>query len=292
VVDPNIGLRLTISLRCNGEYSYRIANPILFYSNVCGNVDEDYTRDKLDSQLKSELLTALGPAFAKLGGGLEYHEIPAKTNQLAKILNDELSSQWRDVRGIEIVKFGISALNAPREDEDRIKALQTSAVMRDPNMAAATLVNAQSEAMRIAAANQGGAATAYMGMNMAAGAGGMNAANLFALGAQQQQQAQQQPAQQQSGIVAGWDCDCGHNGNTGKFCAECGKAKPETTAGWTCECGTVTGVKFCADCGKPKPAGLPLYRCDKCGWEPPDPKNVPKFCPECGDVFDEKDIKK
>jgi membrane protease subunit (stomatin/prohibitin family) len=287
VVDPSIGLRLTISLRCNGEYSYRIVDPMLFYSNVCGNVDEAYTRDKIDSQLKSELLTALGPSFAKIGSGLEYHELPAKTLELARVLNEQLSSEWRDVRGIEIVKFGISAINAPKEDEDRIKQLQTAAVMRDPAMAAATLVNAQSEAMRTAAANQGGAAVGFMGMNMAGNAGGMNPQALFAM-------ARQAPAAPATGApsAGGWDCSCGHKGNTGKFCADCGKGRPETAAGWKCECGAVNGGRFCADCGKPKPAGLPLYRCDKCGWEPPDPKNVPKFCPECGDVFDEKDIKK
>ncbi|GHV19927.1 virion core protein [Spirochaetia bacterium] len=293
IIDPDINLKLTISLRCNGEYSYRIVDPMLFYANVCGNVDEEYTRDKVDSQLKSELLTALGPAFAKLGGGLEYHEIPAKTLELAKILNEELSSSWKEGRGIEIVKFGISAINAPKEDEDRIKQLQTSAVMRDPTMAAATLVNAQSDAMRTAAGNQGGAAMGFMGMGMAGNAGGMNAQNLFAMGAQQQQAPAPQGNPQSGGAqAAGWDCPCGHKGNTGKFCAGCGKAKSESGAGWKCECGTVNGGKFCADCGKPKPAGAPLYRCDKCGWEPPDPKNVPKFCPECGDVFDENDIKK
>jgi membrane protease subunit (stomatin/prohibitin family) len=260
VIDPSLGLRLTISLRCNGEYSYRIIDPVLFYSNVTGNVEEAYTRDKIDSQLKSELLTALGPAFAKLGGGLEYHELPAKTLELAKVLNEQLSSEWRDGRGIEIVKFGISALNAPKEDEDRIKQLQTAAVMRDPTMAAANLVAAQSEAMRTAAANESGAAMAFMGMGMAGNAGGMNAQNLFDMGQQQSPSPSGTPVggSQTGGAPAPalWDCSCGYKGNTGKFCAECGKAKPETAAGWTCECGTVNGGKFCANCGKPKPSGI------------------------------------
>ncbi|WP_295210233.1 SPFH domain-containing protein [Ruminococcus sp.] len=87
-----------------------------------------------------------------------------------------------------------------------------------------------------------------------------------------------------------WTCACGTE-NTGKFCANCGQPKPQKPEGWTCSCGAVNKGKFCAECGKPKPAAEPLYKCDKCGWEPADPKNPPKFCPECGDPFDDNDIK-
>jgi membrane protease subunit (stomatin/prohibitin family) len=219
VVDPGINLKLTISLRCNGEYSFRIANPALFYANVCGNVEKTFTRDKIESQLKSELLTALQPAFARLAKtGIEYHEISGHTMELAKILNEELSASWKDTRGIEIVKFGVNAVNASKEDEDRIKNLQTAAVMRDPVMAAANLVNAQGDAMRSAASNPGGAMGGFMGMGMANAAGAMNPQALFQMG-------------QQSGAggTANWTCSCGKAGNTGKFCTECGKPKPAET---------------------------------------------------------------
>ena len=66
VVDANIGLDIDIEIRCHGEYAYRIADPVLFYKNICGNVEGEFTRDRIDSQLKSELLTALQPAFAKI----------------------------------------------------------------------------------------------------------------------------------------------------------------------------------------------------------------------------------
>jgi len=266
IVDPNINLRLTISLRANGEYSYRITNPVFFYANVCGNVEDVFTRDKIDSQLKSEIVTVLGPCLGKLGTG-EYHEISYQTEKLAALLNEALSSKWSGNRGIEIVNFGITCTATP-EDEQRIKQLQASAVMRDPTMAAATLVNAQSDAMRTAAGNTGGAMAGFMGMGMAAGAGGMNAQNLFAMG--QQTQGQQTPASP----AAGWTCPCGHAGNTGKFCANCGKPAP--AAGWTCSCGHAGNTgKFCAECGKPAPAA---------GWTCPcgHKDNTGKFCAECG----------
>ena len=87
-----------------------------------------------------------------------------------------------------------------------------------------------------------------------------------------------------------WKCKCGAAA-TGKFCPECGSPKPADTDGWTCSCGTVNKGKFCQSCGAKKPEGAPLYRCDKCGWEPEDPTDPPKFCPECGDIFDDNDKK-
>lgn len=298
VVDNNIGLDIDISIRCNGEYSYKITDPLLFYTNVCGNVTSDYERTEIDSQLKAELMTALQPAFAKISDmGIRYSSVPAHTMELADALNEVLSEKWAQLRGIEIVSFGINAMKASEEDEAMIKDLQRNAVLRNPNMAAATLVGAQADAMKAAASNEStGPMMAFAGMNMANQAGGMNAQQLFQMGQQTAQQAAPAAAPaaatapEPAAPVAGWTCSCGQTGNTGKFCAECGKEKP-AAEGWTCSCGAVNKGKFCSQCGAKKPAGEPLYRCDKCGWEPEDPKNPPKFCPECGDPFDENDIK-
>lgn len=299
VVDNNIGLDIDISIRCNGEYSYKITDPLLFYTNVCGNVTSDYERTEIDSQLKAELMTALQPAFAKISAmGIRYSSVPAHTMELADALNEVLSEKWAQLRGIEIVSFGINAMKASEEDEAMIKELQKNAVLRNPNMAAATLVGAQAEAMKAAAANEStGPMMAFAGMNMATQAGGMNAQQLFQMGqgaAAQQAMPNQGAAPAPNAAPAaapasGWTCSCGQTGNTGRFCSECGKEKP-AAQGWTCSCGAVNKGKFCSECGAKKPAGEPLYKCDKCGWEPEDPKNPPKFCPECGDPFDENDV--
>ena len=302
VVDANIGL--DVSVRCNGEYSYRIVDPILFYTNVCGNVTEEYTRDKIDSQLKSELMTALQPAFAQISAmGIRYSAVPAHTMEVADALNEVLTEKWQQLRGIRIVSFGVNTIKASEEDEAMIKELQKTAVLRNPNMAAATLVGAQAEAMKSAASNTAtGPMMAFAGMNMANNAGGFQAGELFQMGAQRNSQPgnsqvqQGNPSGQESqrakeGEKAGgntWTCQCGKV-NSGKFCVECGSKKPQEE-GWTCSCGTVNKGKFCMECGKKKPEGAPLYKCDKCGWEPEDPYHPPKFCPECGDIFDENDV--
>ena len=284
VVDRNIGLDVDISIRCFGEYSYRICNPILFYTNVSGNVTADYDRSQIDSQLKSELLTALQPAFAKISAmGIRYSALPGHTVEMADALNEVLTKKWRDLRGVEIVSMGVSSVKASEEDEAMIKELQRSAVYRNPGMAAAKMVDAQAEAMKAAAANPNGAMMGFMGMNMAQQAGGLNANQLFQMGQQQAAQAPAAPA----APASGWKCACGNVAN-GKFCPECGAKKPEE--GWTCACGSVNKGKFCPECGAKKPAGALQYKCDKCGWEPEKGSNPPRFCPECGDKFDNDDV--
>ena len=314
VVDNNIGLDIDITVRCNGVFSYKIADPILFYSNVCGNVKTAYTREDIDKQLKAEFLAALQPAFAKISEmGVRYSALPGHTMELSDAMNEVLSSKWKETRGLQIVSIAINSISAPKEDEDMIKEMQKTAVYRNANMAGAALVGAQTEAMKTAAGNAGGAMAGFMGMNMAAQAGGVNAQSLFAMGQQQAQQQAQQAQQANSwtcscGAVntgkfcsecakpkpapqGSWTCECGAT-NSGKFCMECGKPKPASSDGWTCSCGAVNKGKFCMECGKAKPAGAPLYKCDKCGWEPEDPMNPPKFCPECADPFDDNDIQK
>ncbi len=283
IMDQAIGFPLDIKIRCHGEYSYRITNPMLFYTNVCANVDDHFTRDEIDSQLKSELLTALQPAMFKISqNNIYYAAIPAYTMQLADELNALLSSKWRDRRGVEIVEFGVSSVSATEEDEARITEYQRSTAMgRDANMLRGHMAGATAQAMNTAAANENGAMAGFMGMGMAQGAmGGMAG---FMQGATAGQETM---VSQPVGAAGSWKCECGAE-NTGKFCTNCGK--PQPAQGWTCECGSVNQGKFCQNCGKPKPAGAPLYKCDKCGWTPEDPANPPKFCPECGDIFDEND---
>ena len=316
VVDQRAGIDIDISLRCFGEYSYRITNPLLFYTNVCGNVESAYDRSQIEGQLKTELLTALQPAFARISEmGIRYSALPGHTQELSEVLNEVLSAKWRDLRGLEIVSLGVSSVKASEEDEQMIKEMQRNAAFMDPTRAAAHLVGAQASAMQSAAQNQGaGPAMAFMGMNMAGNAGGVNAQNLYQMGRQQPQQSA--PA------ASGWVCpSCGAQA-TGKFCPECGAKKPEPKPaagswtcpscgaqvsgkfcpecgakkpevqpdGWVCACGAVNKGKFCPECGAKKPAGVPQYKCDKCGWEPADPAHPPKFCPECGDPFDDGDI--
>lgn len=245
VADARIGLDIDVSIRCSGVYSYRIADPLMFYARVCGNVEREYTREELDSQLKTEFISALQPAFGKLSDmGLRPNQIVSHTTELEAAMNEVLSDKWGSLRGLEVVSIALGSVTLPPEDAQMIKEAQHAAMMRDPSMAAAVLTGAQAEAMKSAASNRAGAVNGFMGMGMAMNAGGMNAQNLFAMG-QQMQQVQPQPVP--DGV---WRCTCGAVG-TGKFCSECGLPKPSNGGGWTCSCGAVNQGRFCQNCGKP-----------------------------------------
>lgn len=281
VSEPRLNLYLETAVRCSGVYSYRIVDPLLFYTKVCGNVSVQYDRTQIDPQLKAEFISALNVGFGQLAA-LEMlpSQITTHNAELEEAMNAALAKKWGE-RGLEIVSVALSSVTIPPEDADIIKQAQRNAILKDPTMAAATIAGAQAEAMKAAASNTSGAMNGFIGMNMATGAGGFNAQDLFKMG-------QTQP--QQAAPANGWKCPkCGAVA-TGKFCPECGTAKPED--GWKCACGAVNKGKFCAECGAKKPAGALLYKCDKCGWEPEDPAHPPKFCPECGDLFDESDIVK
>ena len=293
---------------------------------MCSNVSTQYDASEIAPRLKSELMNALQPALATLSANkVQYYEIPAHTLEISDALNEQLSNVWRKKRGIEVFSFNINSLSIPEEQQKKITEWEENAMTTDPTTAAARLVGGQIDAMKTAAGNTAGAMTGFMGMGMAAGAGGMggmSAQNLFAMGQQARPDSVDapQPVSRPAPAPAdSWQCSCGATVTgkfcpecgskkpepkpaadswtcscgatvTGKFCPECGKPRPAAAEGWTCSCGAVNKGKFCSECGKPKPAGTPKYKCDKCGWEPADPAHPPKFCPECGDPFDDSDL--
>ena len=293
VVNKRIGMSRTVNVRCNGIYSYTISDPLIFYTRVCGNVKNEFTRSQIDEQLKSEFISALQPAFGALAEQeLRPAQLPAKVNELKKAMNDALKADWAENRGITVESIALNPIRLSEEDLKKITEMEDAATYgSNAFMMAGLQATATANAMEAAASNSAGAMTGFMGMNMAGGAqNGFGAAQQFyQMGVQQAQQAQQvQQTAPAAPAQDGWKCACGAV-NTGKFCAECGSPKP--AEGWKCACGAVNKGKFCPECGAKKPAAEPLYRCDKCGWEPEDPKNPPKFCPECGDRFDDSDIR-
>ena len=258
VVDTNIGLDYDGSCKCFGEYSFKVVNPVLFYTNVCGNVASSYNRSEIEGTMKTELLTALQPAFAKISEmGIRYSQVPAHTTDLCEALKTELSAKWGDQRGIELFSIGISSIKLSDEDEATIKELQKNAVFRNASMGAAQMVGATSKAMQDAANNAGGAALGFMGMNMASNQAAGTINQLYAQAASNMSQPVQQ-AQPQQAAAGAWFCP---------------------------NCGTQCTGNFCMNCGTKKPEAKAVCKCSKCGYTPDDQTNLPKFCPNCGNPF-------
>lgn len=276
VVDSRIGLDVDVNLRCSGTYSYKITDPILFYTSVCANVTTEFSRDEIDHTMKQEFVSALQPALGELSElELRPNQLPKYMPDLEKAMNKALSEKWSKLRGISIVSIAMPNISLPDDDAELIKTAQKTAMYRDPTMAAATLTGAQADAMKAAASNANGAATGFYGLGMAQNAGGMNAQALYDMGSRNE------PAPVKAEQTADtWKCSCGAV-NSGKFCTECGEKR---VTGWRCSCGTVNTGKFCSECGKKKPADE--VKCAGCGWTVKKGEKVPRFCPECGKPFE------
>ena len=269
VVDSKANIDIDVSVRCAGTYSYRISDPILFYTNVCGNVSSCYKRSEIEDQLKAEFISALQPAFAQLSAmEIRPNQIVAHNTDLEKLMNDQLSAKWSELRGLTVRSVALATVTLPDDDAERIKQLQQASSLADPSKRDGYMATMAGSAMNAAASNPNGSMAGFMGMGMAMGMGG----SMMSTPAQQQAYNQQQQAYQAQAV------------------AQPTQAQAAVASGWTCSCGTVNQGNFCQNCGSKKPTDAPLYKCDKCGWTPSDPTNPPKFCPECGDAFDQNDV--
>ena len=289
---------LTLMLKAFGTYSFRIVDPIVFYTNVCANVSDEFLKESIEKQLRAELQSALLPVLGSLAAQrIRYDEIPLKTDEIVKGLNAQLGDAWRAKRGLAIDTLVINNVVPDDSSIQKIRELQESSIYANQtSMLGARIGAAQANAMQDAANNSNGAMTGFMGMNMAMGGGGINANALLQpqQGYSNQQQMQDAPTQQpvQQTVVIGqsmepnyWTCSCGAK-NALLYCQECGKKKPDMPKPWKCECGQENTKKFCGACGRPKPK---RYICDKCGYELDPAAKPPKFCPQCGDPIDEAD---
>lgn len=272
VIDQARGIDYDATIRCNGTYIFRISDPLLFYSKVCGNVSDEYGKDEIADQLKSDFLKALLPAFAKISDlGIRYSAVPGHTAELCDAINEVLAPNWGALKGLQLVDVTINSISMPKEDEDEIQQIKKAVIMSDPTMGAGYVIANNAEAQKIAAGNTAGAMTGFMGMGMAANMAG-NVQNLYAMGQQQQMQQQQmqQPVQTPAN---GWTCACGAV-SQGNFCTNCGAKKPAPAESWQCSCGAVNQGNFCNNCGAKKPdAG---WTCS-CGSV-----NQGNFCNNCG----------
>lgn len=305
---------MAVHIKAFGSYTFYLSNPFLFMNSIAGTAVR-YTKEMLTGQIRSEFIAAFKNTLAELGSDaykIEAMDLPHKDDEIIAIMREKNYDVYLGDRGVTIWSIAVESIKFDEESEKKIRDYELS----DAYTQSGYLAGAAGRAMEGAAANPGGAVAGFMGMNMAQGAGDINAS----LGQMMQNQNERAAA---VSAAKGWSCACGAENNVGSFCAACGKAEPEGTGHWACTCGEAKNTggfciacgkprpvnkpedgtwlcgcgrenkgRFCSDCGAGKPADAVVYRCDKCGWEPADTSNPPKFCQECGDPFDENDLVK
>lgn len=307
----------SIDLRFYGTFEVQILDAemaVKFYSEVCSKgVDSgDVSAASVfgNGQYKDEFMQAMMAGLNALSGqGIMYSRIQSSLSELTKNVKEATAETWIP-RGFTITNIGLGGPVTLSEDSKKLLGARLEAdTQLDVNVQRAMMNKSIAKGIESMGANEGsgGGMMGVMGMGQMMNMG----ANLMG----SYGTPQTQPAQ---GDADGWRCSCGAT-NAGAFCSSCGKPRPEpwtcscgaqnTTnfcascgakkgegtpapkpAGWKCECGADNTGKFCAECGKPKPAAPKKYKCDKCGWTPADPEKPPRFCPECGDPFNDDDL--
>ncbi|MFD2672133.1 SPFH domain-containing protein [Marinicrinis sediminis] len=282
-------------LRTHGTYSIRIVDPLKFFAEAIPRNQAHVEIADINEQYLNEFLTALQSAINRMSqDGIRISHVTSKSVELARYMADVLDTDWSQLRGMEVQAVGINSISYDEQSQQLIHMRNQGAMLQDPSIRDGYVQGSIARGLESAGSNEAGAMTGFMGVGMGMqGAGtfmqGVSATNREAMQQQQAQQARQasgSPAKGKTQSAETWTCSCGTD-NEGRFCTACGRSKQENLSEtWNCACGHENDGKFCTDCGAKKPERL---QCDKCGFTPADTSISYKFCPECGDPFDQAD---
>ena len=241
-------------LRCHGNYSIKITDPLLFFREVIPRDTDKVDFDAISEQYQSEFLEALQTAINKMSAdGERISFVTSKATELGKYMSDALDEDWKKNRGFEIESVGIASISYDEESTKLINMRNQGAMLSDANIREGFVQGSIAKGIEAAGSNANGSMAGFMGVGMGMNAGGsyMGAVSANNM-AQAKAQAQANNVNTQaSQTVNSWTCACGAV-NTGNFCQQCGKAKP-ANENWTCACGAVNTGNFCQQCGKAKP---------------------------------------
>ena len=216
--DERTGLDLDVSASVSGCFSYRVSDPVKLYRTIIGNVSGRFTRDRLTGHLRSELMKYLQPAMEQLTAeGVRPYQLTGHVPELCAALREKMNGGWCGEHGVELWSLAVDGCSV--QEADTVQSAQSAAILRDPDMAAAKLTQAVSEAM--------GAAAAAPGPKTPPPAVLMR-----------------QPPK-----GSAWRCACGTVSDRA-FGPDCGRPRPEE---WICVCGSRNTGRFCRDCGEKRP---------------------------------------
>ena len=234
-------------LRCHGNYSIKITDPVLFYSEVIPKNESRVEFTDISSQYQSEFMTALSSSINQMSqDGIRISFAASKGVELSKYMQSALDDDWKKNRGMEVQSVGID-ISYDDESKKLINMRNEGAMLSDAGIREGYVQGSIARGLEAAGSNQNGAAATFMGMGMGMNAGGSYMAQASSNNMQQMAGAAAVSVSGQQ-TAGGWKCSCGAT-NTGKFCSNCGQPKPDGGS-WTCSCGAVNTGKFCSNCGK------------------------------------------
>lgn len=274
---PDPRYNTTVDLRFYGTFEIKITSAemaVLFYHEVARKGTGAGDMLVLDifksQQYKNEFMQAMMQALNMLSTkGISYNQVSTHLFDLTESVQRATENNWHK-RGFTVTNIGMGPVTLSDESKDLLKDRLKADTMLGGDVQRAMMTGSVARGIESAGGNAGGATIGFMGMNMAMNAGGSVLGGV--------------------GSADTWTCGCGKV-NEKRFCSNCGKNRSgEPSGGWVCAgCGSKNTGKFCAECGEKKPVRK-QFKCDKCGWAPTDPASPPKFCPECGDRFDDSDV--
>jgi membrane protease subunit (stomatin/prohibitin family) len=204
-----------VRLRCFGIYSYRIADPRVFFNQVSGT-RECYFAADLEGQLRDSILAHIATVFAN--SGLPFLDLTANQAVLAEKIVELMKPAFAAL-GIELNQFVVENISLP---DELAKVLDQRIGMNMVGDVARYTQYAAAESLDLAAANTGGGAGVGMGLGAGAAVAQVLSASLKAPAAAAPVAVTAAPASADT-----------------KFCIDCGKP-------------IVAAAKFCSECGKPQ----------------------------------------
>lgn len=249
---------LRVEIKCFGTYTFSIINPALFMTKLAGTANI-YRKSQLVEQLRSEVLAVFQNVTNELGNSehkVPVLEMPSQTDEIRQMMDEKVFDEKIRERGIKIDSFAVESVTLDEESEKKIDdyELSSNAYMQQGKM-----VDAYSEAVKSAAANEAGVMNGFMGIGMM----NMNTGNVMGnavanpwqntagstidLSKQEEVKEEKIEEPKQEETSNNWKCDCGAD-NDGKFCSNCGSAKAKLCK--KCSTKIEKGDKFCSNCGE------------------------------------------
>ena len=263
-------------LRAYGYFSIRITDPLLFYAEAIPRNQDHVEITDIHKLYLAEFLTAFQSAINQMSvDGIRISHVASKGTELAKYMSEILDEDWTQKRGMRIESVGISSISYDEDSKELINLRNKGAMLSDAAVREGYVQGSIARGLEAAGSNANGSMAGFMGVGM-----GMQSAGNFMASASQTNQYQMEQAakqrQEQAVSPDTWTCSCGQK-NTGKFCSNCGKEKPQAPQEWICSCGQKNMGNFCSNCGKPMPQE---QTCPKCGAKVTSEQ---KFCQNCGE---------